>query len=104
MEFIETAIFTRLVEKLLPDRSYRMMQYTLMLNPDAGALIKASGGLRKVRWKLPGAGKRGSLRIIYYFDQPETIYMIFMYKKSEQEDLTPAQIKVLKTVVKENLS
>jgi len=74
-----------------------------MINPDAGALIKASGGLRKVRWKLPGAGKRGSLRIIYYFDQPETIYMIFMYKKNEQEDLTPAQIKVLKTVVKENL-
>jgi len=71
------------------------MHYTLMINPDAGALIKASGGLRKVRWKLPGAGKRGSLRIIYYFDQPETIYMIFMYKKNEQEDLTPAQIKVL---------
>ena len=103
MEFIETSIFTKQIVKLLPDTRYRMLQSTLMLNPGAGAIIKGSGGLRKVRWNLPGAGKRGALRIIYYFDQPKTIYMLFMYKKNEQEDLTPEQVKILKKAVKENL-
>jgi len=103
MEFIETSIFTKQVIKLLPDTRYRMLQSTLMLNPGAGAIIKGSDGLRKVRWNLPGAGKKGALRIIYYFDQPKTIYMLFMYKKNKQEDLTPEQVKILKKAVKENL-
>ena len=103
MEFIETSIFTKQVLKLLPDSSYRILQSALMLNPGAGAIIKGSGGIRKIRWNLPGAGKRGALRVIYYFDQPETIYMLFMYKKNEQEDLTPEQVKILKKALKENL-
>ena len=74
-----------------------------MLNPGAGAMIKGSGGLRKIRWNLPGVGKRGALRVIYYFDKPETIYMLFMYKKNKQEDLTPEQVKILKKTIKENL-
>ncbi len=103
MEFIETSIFTKQVVKLLPDKGYQKLQSILMLNPDAGAIIKGSGGLRKVRWNRPGEGKRGSLRVIYYFDQPETIYMLFMYKKNEQEDLTPEQVKILKKAIKDNL-
>lgn len=103
MEFIETSIFTKQVVKLLPDKSYQKLQSILMLNPGAGAIIKGSGGLRKVRWNLPGEGKRGALRVIYYFDQPETIYMLFIYKKNEQEDLTPEQVKILKKAITENL-
>lgn len=103
MEFIETSIFTKQVVKLLPDQSYQKLQSILLLNPGAGAIIKGSGGLRKVRWNLPGAGKRGALRVIYYFDQPETIYMLFMYKKNEQEDLRREQVKILKKAIKENL-
>jgi hypothetical protein len=75
-----------------------------MLNPGAGAMIKGSGGLRKIRWNLSGSGKRGTLRVIYYFDQSETIYMLFMYKKNKQENLTLEQVKVLKKAIKENLS
>lgn len=103
MEFIETSIFTKQVVKLLPDKGYQKLQSILMLNPDAGAIIKGSGGLRKVRWNRPGEGKRGALRVIYYFDQPETIYMLFMYKKNEQEGLTPEQVKILKKAIKDNL-
>ena len=103
MEFIETSIFTKQVLKLLPDSSYRILQSALMLNPSAGAIIKGSGGIRKIRWNLPGSGKRGALRVIYYFDQSETIYMLFMYKKNEQEDLTAEQVKILKKALKENL-
>lgn len=103
MKFIETSIFTKQVQKLIPDASYRMLQSSLMIKPNAGAVIKGGGGLRKIRWKLPESGKRGALRLIYYWDPPETIYMIFMYKKTEQEDLTPEQRKTLKNLVKDNL-
>ena len=71
-----------------------------MLRPEAGSLIKGSGGLRKIRWNIPGEGKRGGLRIIYYWDPPET-NLLFPYKKTDQDDLTPAQLKTLKKIVRE---
>lgn len=104
MIFIETPIFTKEIQRLLRDDEYKKLQQDLMLRPAAGKIIKGSGGLRKIRWHLPGEGKRGGLRVIYYWDQPEIIYMLFPYKKTEQEDLTPAQIKILKQLVKECLT
>jgi len=101
MVFIETSIFTKEIKRLLPDEEYRALQGALLLRPDAGDLIRGSGGLRKIRWNLPGKGKRGSLRVIYYWDTPETIYMLLPYGKTEQEDLSPKQLKVLSSLVKE---
>jgi hypothetical protein len=75
-----------------------------MLRPDAGDLIQGSGGLRKIRWNLPGRGKRGALRVIYYWDSPDTIFMLLPYRKNVQENLTPEQIKLLRALVKEWLS
>ncbi|WP_435549896.1 type II toxin-antitoxin system RelE/ParE family toxin [Desulfobacterium sp. N47] len=75
-----------------------------MLRPDAGSLIRGCGGLRKIRWNLPGKGKRGSLRIIYYWKVPDTIFMLFPYTKTEQENLTPDQLRLLREMVKELLS
>jgi hypothetical protein len=83
--------------------AHKWLSLKCPFTPGAGAMIKGSGGLRKIRWNLPGVGKRGALRVIYYFDQPETIYMLFMYKKNKQEDLTPEQVKILKKAIKENL-
>jgi hypothetical protein len=62
------------------DESYRKLQSVLMLRPEAGNVIRGSGGLRKIRWNLPGSGKRGSLRIIYYWNPPGTIFMLFPYR------------------------
>ena len=73
-----------------------------MVRPAAGNLIPGSGGLRKLRWNPPRAGKRGSLRIIYYWDiPPDTIYMLLAYKKSKQEDLTQDQLRILGRLIKE---
>jgi mRNA-degrading endonuclease RelE of RelBE toxin-antitoxin system len=104
MIFIETSIFTNEIQNLISDDNYRMLQTSLMLRPDAGRLIRGSGGLRKIRWNLPGTGKRGALRIIYYWDPPDTIFMLFPYRKTEQEDLTPDQLKLLRKMVRELLS
>jgi mRNA-degrading endonuclease RelE of RelBE toxin-antitoxin system len=104
MIFIETSIFTKEIQHLLPDDNYRMLQTVLMLRPDAGNLIRGSGGLRKIRWSIPGTGKRGALRVIYYWDTPDTIFMLFPYRKAKQEDLTIEQLKLLRRIVKEMLS
>jgi hypothetical protein len=104
MVFIETSIFTKEIQRLLPDESYRMLQSVLMLRPDAGRLIQGSGGLRKIRRNLPGSGKRGALRVIYFWSPPDTIFMLFSYRKTDQEDLTSEQLKLLRKMVKEFLS
>lgn len=75
---------------------------TFLLRPEQGALIRGSGGLRKLRWGAKGRGRRGGCRIIYYWDRAqETFYMLLAYPKSEQEDLTPAQLKLLRRLVRE---
>jgi mRNA-degrading endonuclease RelE of RelBE toxin-antitoxin system len=102
--FIETPLFTKLIKNLLPDENYRLLQQTILIRPEVGDLIRGSGGLRKIRWNTPGSGKRGGLRIIYYWDVPEeTIYMLLPYKKSKQKDLTAAQLKALRGLIKEGL-
>lgn len=101
MLFIETPIFTKLVTDLLPDDEYRKIQLALVLRPEAGKIIPASGGLRKIRWKSGGRGKRGGLRLIYFWDvREDRIYMLLIYKKSKQEDLNPNQLKILRNLVK----
>ncbi len=102
MRFIETAVFTRAVVELFDDEAYRSLQLALLLRPELGKAIRASGGLRKLRWSLPGQGKRGGARVIYYWDEPsETFYMLYAYRKSAQEDLTVAQLKALSRLVRE---
>jgi mRNA-degrading endonuclease RelE of RelBE toxin-antitoxin system len=101
VEFIETPVFTREITRLLSDDSYRRLQFALFLRPGAGDLIRGSGGLRKIRWEIPGRGKRGGLRVIYYWDVADRIFMLLPYRKVEQEDLTPEQLKKLRAVVEE---
>ena len=56
----------------------------------------------KLRWRLPGSGKRGGLRLIYYFDPPyDTIYLLLVYQKNQQEDLTADQLRILRQLMKE---
>lgn len=102
MRFVETPVFTAAIRRLLDDEQYRRLQIALMLRPEQGPLIVGSGGLRKVRWARAGAGKRGGVRIIYYWARMETVfYMLYAYTKSEQGDLTPTQIRVLSRLVRE---
>src|SRR6266481_3974408 len=102
MRFLETPIFTEAVEKLLEHEGYRALQHALILRPQEGVMIPKSGGLRKMRWALPGKGKRGGCRVIYSWDEPsETFYMLYAYRKSEEEDMTPRQLRILSRLARE---
>ena len=102
MRFVETPIFTREVLCLLSDETYRALQLALLLRPEQGVLMPGSGGLRKIRWASKGRGKRGGIRAIYYWErESETFYMLLAYVKSEQENLTPRQLRILGRLVKE---
>jgi hypothetical protein len=102
VRFIETPIFTEDVERDLSLEEYRQLQLALRLRPTQGALIRGSGGLRKIRWSRAGMGKRGGLRVIYFWEaQSETFYMLMVYRKNDQEDLTPKQVATLQRLVKE---
>ena len=104
MLVIETPVFTRRICELLSDDDYRRLQLALVLRPEQGALVPAGQGLRKLRWGQPGRGKRGGLRILYYWDkEPEAIYLLFVYEKTKQADLTPEQAKALGRLIREEL-
>ena len=105
MIIVETSIFTRQVRALLSDDEYRQLQTELIIRPEMGAIIKGSGGLRKVRWMLRGRGKRGGMRVIYYWAvEQERLLMLLMYPKSVQDDLTSAQLKILRKLVEAEFS
>ena len=104
MWFVETPVFTGQLGGLLSDEEYRALQLALALRPEQGALIPGGGGLRKLRWALHDKGKRGGLRVIYYWDPAEDVtYLLFLYSKNRQEDLTPDQLKRLRRIVQEEL-
>lgn len=102
MEFIETPTFTRQILELLPDDDYRQLQIILMENPERGDLIRNGGGIRKVRFALPGTGKSAGIRAIYYWKKSDgLIYMLLAYPKSKKDTLTDKETVVLRELVKE---
>ena len=85
MKFIETTIFTKLMQKYLTDDEYRVFQWHLLLNPEAGDIVRGSGGVRKIRWAPKGKGKSGGVRIMYYFKKSDDeIWLLTIYSKSER--------------------
>jgi hypothetical protein len=104
MRFVETPVFTSRLGAHFDDESYRTLQLALALRPEQGRLIPGSRGLRKLRWGAPGRGKRGGLRVIYHWNAREDVaYMLFVYAKNEQGDLTAAQVNALSRLVREEL-
>lgn len=105
MMFIETTVFTRLVEKFLSLDEYLALQQYLLKAPESGSVIKGSGGLRKVRWKKRGRGKRGGFRVIYYWQvSQDQILMLYVYPKSMKDDLSQIQLNALREIVKKSYS
>jgi len=93
MTFIETPIFTESIRRLPTAEQFRSLQLALLLRPEQGDVMIGGGGFRKLRWSLREKGKRGGIRVIYYWEvKQETFYMLLAYSKSQQEDLTAEQM------------
>lgn len=102
MEIIETSIFTRQITELISDDEYAELQFALIQRPELGSLIPQSGGIRKLRWAGSGRGKRGGIRVIYYWQNlEEQIYMLLVYAKNAKENMTTAQLKILRKLVEQ---
>lgn len=94
---VETSAFTRRAEKLLSAEEYEDLIIYLARYRAAGDEIPGTGGVRKLRFRAFGRGKRGGVRAIYYFyDENTPLYAIFLYGKNEQTDLNSSQKKEVK--------
>jgi mRNA-degrading endonuclease RelE of RelBE toxin-antitoxin system len=97
MNFIEFGTFSSKLSTYMDEEEFRRLQNFLLVNPAAGTVIPGTGGVRKLRWAGSGRGKRGGLRVIYYVAAAQsTFLLIFIYAKSEQEDLRQEQKRALR--------
>jgi hypothetical protein len=104
--FVELPPFERYRVEYLDDDAFIRLQQLLMLNPEAGAVISGTGGLRKLRFadERRSKGKRGGLRVIYYWwDSGLQFWLFTIYDKDELSDLTKAQRETLRQMIKNEL-
>jgi hypothetical protein len=100
LTLVPIGTFEEQARKLLGDAGFEYLLEFLAKRPKAGRVIQGAGGLRKVRMAQPGKGKRGSTRVIYYFqNESKPILLLLIYAKADQENLTSAQKHVLKKYV-----
>ena len=101
--FVETSIFSVKREKLFDgDEEFARFQQALLTNPEQGAVIPGTGGLRKIRWAEPsrGKGKRGGLRVIYlHLESVGKFYLITAYSKNDSDDLSADDKRLFKNMV-----
>ena len=96
MRFVETPVFTAALRRHLDDETYRVLQLALLLRPTQGPIIQDGAGLRKLRWAATGRGKRGGVRLIYYWEAAsQTFYMLYIeepfrhWLRAEAEEVRP---------------
>lgn len=94
LTFIELPTFAKYREDYLDDAEFTALQRHLLRQPDAGAVVPGSGGVRKLRWTRAGMGKRGGLRIIYYVqDGKGRIWLVMLYAKSARDNIAAETLR-----------
>ncbi|MBP7991141.1 MAG: hypothetical protein KAY91_00610 [Rhodocyclaceae bacterium] len=104
--FVELPAFAKYRSEYLSEEAFRGLQNFLMATPEAGDVIEGTGGLRKLRYAdaTRGKGKRGGLRVIYYWWVSGAQFWLFtLYNKDEMVDLSPKERKLLKDLIKKEL-
>jgi mRNA-degrading endonuclease RelE of RelBE toxin-antitoxin system len=97
---VETRVFAKRVDDLLSTEEFRELQLDLVARPTAGPIVRGAGGLRKLRWSAVGRGKRGGVRIIYFYHPASArILLLFAFAKNERSDLTASQREKLRRIV-----
>jgi mRNA-degrading endonuclease RelE of RelBE toxin-antitoxin system len=102
MVFVESTMFAARVGRYLSDNERFAMEMWLIVQPDAGALIPGSGGLRKLRWRMGGKGKRSGVRVIYcWWQEGSRIFLATIYSKAEWSDVPKAILRRISQSVQE---
>lgn len=97
LTFVETKLFTQRVPRYLSDDEYAALQAAIVANPEAGDVIRGSGGVRKLRWGLAGRGKRGGVRVIYYLRLRQGhVWMLTLYAKNEADTIPASVLEKIK--------
>ena len=97
LTFVETRLFTKRLREYLADDEYRALQEALIANPQAGGVIRGSGGVRKLRWNVAGRGKRGGIRVIYYLRSKHgEIWMLTVYAKNVVDSVPPSLLRKIR--------
>ena len=100
MTVVETEEFLRRVKPLLPASERMELVAFVGANPEAGEIIRGTGGLRKIRWALEGAGKRSGARVIYYYHNEHIpVFLLSAYSKNRKADLSPSERNVMRRLV-----
>lgn len=97
LTFVETKLFTTLVGGYLSDDEYAALQLSIAANPEAGEMVRGSGGVRKLRWSGSGRGKRGGIRVIFYLRTARgEVWMLTVYAKNEAASIPAHVLKRIK--------
>jgi len=100
MTVVETPFFLRKASALLTEDERAELVVLLGINPEAGSVVPDAGGVRKVRWSTQGRGKRGGVRVIYYFhSETFPLFLLTVYAKSQKASLTKAERQEFKKLV-----
>ncbi|MEK6745852.1 MAG: type II toxin-antitoxin system RelE/ParE family toxin [Pseudomonadota bacterium] len=98
--FYETKQFYKKAIKLLGLKLLDELKFYLADNPKSGDVISGGNGVRKLRWSLPNKGKRGGVRVIYfYFDEKGLVSLLTIYAKNEKENLDKSELKDIVNIV-----
>lgn len=100
LEFIRLPSYERSSRGLFGEDEHQRVESMLVADPRAGAVMKGTGGVRKLRLALPGGGKSGGARVIYYFRQQKArIYLILAYAKRARENISKAERNAMRQVI-----
>ncbi|WP_090043678.1 type II toxin-antitoxin system RelE/ParE family toxin [Limnohabitans sp. 2KL-27] len=97
---VESPIFQKLWPRYWDEDERAEFASFIAQNPEAGAVVRGSGGVRKVRWLREGAGKSGGVRIVYLArNEAGEIYLLTLYAKSESENISLTTLKEIRRVL-----
>ncbi len=99
---IRSSRYERAAKRLLPPSVKQELEKSIAADPERHPLVAGTGGFRKARWRRPGSGKSGGVRVIYYFMvRPDLVFLADLYAKNEKENLTHAESNQLKKIASE---
>ena len=99
----ETPIFQRYAAEVWSDAEREEFINFIAAKPEAGDLIRGSGGCRKVRWSAAGQGKKGGARVIYFNSDDLTVWLLIVYKKAKFDNLPTSFLVELRKGVQDAL-